>query len=187
METDKILNRIGYIATAIFLMSSLLICSGCMTYIGKDCPYYGKIVDKETRQPLEGVVVIGDWGIGSWGGGTAYYDTYETVTDLAGNFTIPGQGFKFFSDLTEVQLFALKAGYEDVPGYIWNTVVRLSIGKEGERIIIGLKKLTTEERKRRSIGMPVHAPKYKLKLLIKEYNREMTEIGWPKNYLYPEE
>jgi hypothetical protein len=168
------------------LLAVLISCSGCMTYINKDGPYYGKIVDKETRQPLEGVVVVGDWGAAQWGS-TSYYDTYETVTDKEGNFTIPGQGVQFFSDLTELQLFGLKAGYQDIEGYMWTEAVQLALGKEGERIIIGLKKLSMEERRRRSISMPLHAPKKKIKLLRRENNKEMIEIGMPQNTIIPEE
>lgn len=172
-----------------FLLLLILIttCSGCMTYIGKDGPYYGKIVDKETRQPLEGVVVVGDWGkVAYFTGATTYYDTYETVTDKEGNFTIPGQGVLILSNLTELQLFALKAGYEDVHGSMWNTVVRLSIGKNGERNIIGLNKLANEQRKKRSIISP-SGPKIKYKLYTRENNKEMLEIGRPNNNLIPEE
>lgn len=182
METDKILKRIKSVAT-ILLMIGLLICSGCMTYIGKDGPYNGKIVDKETRQPLEGVVVVSNWGIDQWGS-TSYYDTYETVTDKKGNFAIPGQGIQVFSDLTVPNLFIFKVGHEFVLDK-WNGK-GLPLVWEGERMVIGLRKLTMEERRRNSVDMP-SGPKKKYKLLIRESNKEMMELGYSKDYILPEE
>lgn len=187
METYGLLNKKNRFSLKILVfLATLLSCSGCMTYVGKDGPYLGRVVDKETRKPLEGVVIVGDWGTAQWGS-TSYYDSYETITDKEGNFAISDQGVKLFSDLTELQLFALKAGYEEIPGYMWNTVARLSIGKEGDRIIFGLKKLTIEERKHRHISLPIHAPKSKYRQLIRERNKEMTEIGMPLNTIIPEE
>lgn len=174
METNKLLKRIRHIATILFLIVGVLILSGCMTYAGKDGPYFGRIVDKETRQPLEGVVVVGNWGIAQWGS-TTYYDSYETVTDREGNFTIPGQGIQVFSDLTQLQLFILKAGYEDISGYVWNTV-GLPLGWDGDRMVIGLRKLSMEERRKRIPGI-ASGPKSKQHLLINEINKELSETG----------
>lgn len=180
METHSILNKYQITLIKLLLLTFLLSCSGCMSYLGKDGPYSGKIVDKETRQPLEGVVVVGNWGTAQWGS-TTYYDTYETVTDKDGNFNIPGQGVQVFSDLTELQLFVLKAGYQAFEGYMWSEVKRLGIGKEEDRVVIGLKMLSLEERKKRRVH-PSSGPIKKQIKYIHEINKEAVEIGRPVVY-----
>jgi len=56
-------------------------------------PWRGTVVDAETKQPLEGVVVFAVWNerYGSVGGyaGGGYFDSREVVTGADGKFTIP--------------------------------------------------------------------------------------------------
>jgi len=73
--------------------------SGCALYHHYG-PYYGKVVDMETKQPLEGAVVLADyytWLWGSPGGPSVYFlDTQEVVTDKNGEFKIePLNAFAF--------------------------------------------------------------------------------------------
>jgi hypothetical protein len=185
MEAEKVLDRLVRVTLSAAFLLIVLCSTGCMTYIGKDGPYYGKIVEKETRQPLEGVVVVGCWWVASLTGAHTYYDAYETVTDKEGNFKIPGQGIQVLSDLTVPQLFILKVGYEGVLGE-WDGN-GLPLAWEGDRMVIGLRKLSMKERRRGSIHLPTQAPKKKYKLLIREQNKEMMERGYSKEYMLPEE
>lgn len=55
-------------------------------------PWKGQILDAETGQPLEGVVVLAYWikytsSFGGWGGGE-FYDSEEVVTGADGHFVI---------------------------------------------------------------------------------------------------
>lgn len=63
-------------------------------YYAKDIR--GQVVDAETRQPLEGVVIVAKWtlrwiGLGHGGTGGSV-NTLETVTDKEGKYFIPGWG-----------------------------------------------------------------------------------------------
>ena len=54
--------------------------------------YLGKVVDAETKQPLEGAAVVVVYNTQHWGlaGSVTYYaDAQETVTDKNGEFRIP--------------------------------------------------------------------------------------------------
>lgn len=56
-------------------------------------PYQGKVIDAETKQPVEGAAVLAVWWLQSPGIAhpvESVHDALETVTDLDGNFTIPG-------------------------------------------------------------------------------------------------
>lgn len=58
-------------------------------------PWRGQIVDAETGQPLEGVVVLFYWikYTGSWAGwaGGEFHDSAEVVTDRDGRFVVPSR------------------------------------------------------------------------------------------------
>jgi hypothetical protein len=58
--------------------------AGCVQYIARyDGPYEGKIIDAETNQPIEGVVVLGVGTRSAYRGRRcrSYYDAKETITD----------------------------------------------------------------------------------------------------------
>ncbi len=189
METDKILRLSSLSIKGLLLIILTQCCLGCVTFIGYDGPYKGQIVEKESGQPLEGVVVVGNWWLLSFtpaGATGTHYDTYETVTDKNGHFRIPGQGVQLFSRLDEVQLFVFKAGYENISGYVWNAVERLWTDKQTGKIVIPLKKLTKEERQRRYVTSPTD-PNYKIKMFIRERNKESIELGRPKEHNLSEE
>jgi hypothetical protein len=59
-------------------------------------PWRAQIVDAETKQPLEGVVVVALWTKnirGPGGAGGNYYDSQEVLTDKDGRFTIASRTF----------------------------------------------------------------------------------------------
>ncbi len=67
---------------------------GCAYPFRYDGTYKGKVVDADTGQPIEGVVVLGVWEtvtITPAGGTHDYYDAKETVTDKNGEFLISGK------------------------------------------------------------------------------------------------
>jgi len=47
------------------------------------------------------------------GSSSTYYDSYEVLTDNNGEFKIPGQGFLVLSQVEEMDVTILKAGYEE--------------------------------------------------------------------------
>lgn len=58
----------------------------------------GWVVDSATGKPVEGAIVVAHWQLkGGWEGGVAVgqMQIYETVTDAAGRYFIPGWGPRF--------------------------------------------------------------------------------------------
>jgi len=153
----------------------------------------GRVVDADTGEPIEGVVVLGVWWseFGTAGGGVSeFYDAKETVTDKNGDFSIPGQGMMILSNLSSMRALLFRAGYK-YEAFYWHTLKedrgqRMKIKWEGNKPTIPLKKLSMEERRRQGEPpFPTEAyPNLKIPLLIKEINKDKIALGLPP---YPEE
>ncbi len=87
----------------------------------KSAPFSGTIIDKETKQPIEGGVVLVVWPrmTGSFGGasGMGVVEVKEAITDSNGNYHIPGwekkqRGFfkSWFGD-NDPTIYFNKKGY----------------------------------------------------------------------------
>lgn len=145
-----------------------------------DGPYEGKVIDADTGQPIEGVVVLGTWSTETItpGGGThEFYDAQETVTDKNGEFKIKGLDLKVLSNVAPMDIFIFKSGYTYERGS-WTSLKEFAkeIKWEGNKAIIPLKKLTIGDRKRR-MSIPYAAPEKKMKLMLEEIHKERREIG----------
>lgn len=194
----------------IFILTSLVMsvtsCYG-VAVIRKDGPYEGRIIDADTGQPIEGVVVLGEWSteIITPGGATHnFYNAQETVTDKNGEFSIEGLGLKILSNVTPMDVLIFKAGYEYIGMGPWkglkyrgwkgneesyDPVLKTKVIKpvydpkkkikwEGNKAIIPLKKLTMEERRKNIPPLPSgEAPYKKIKLMLNEYNKNSKELG----------
>lgn len=89
-----------------------------------DGPYRGKVIDAETKQPIEGAVVVGVWRRQP---ALAMHPKYlfeeakEVSTDKDGEFTLPGHfSFKsILSPLSEVwvDIYIYKPGYGSFPRF----------------------------------------------------------------------
>jgi len=175
--------------TTVILFSVLFILqAGCCYPVRYDGPYEGKVVDADTGQPIEGVVVLGVWykQIATAAGGvSSYYDASETVTDKNGEFKIQGLGLKIFSNVY-MNVLMFKAGYEYMGSFMWDSfkedeILKAKIRWEGEKVVVPLKQLTTDERKKHHPDKEL-IPDKKQQLLIKELNKEYRELSIP---LYP--
>ncbi|MBI4824431.1 MAG: hypothetical protein HY805_09440 [Nitrospirae bacterium] len=85
-------------------------------------PYYGKVIDKETKEPLEGAAVLIVYKTEHYnlaGGITYFADAQETLTDKNGGFRIPANRIFTFRPLSgwerypSVRIF--KPGYGCYP------------------------------------------------------------------------
>jgi len=172
------------------LISILFILSlqiGCLYAIRYDGPYHGKVVDEQTREPIEGVVVLGSWWVYHFdvgGGHSTYHDAREVVTDKNGEFKIKGEGLRVFSSLKPMDFIIYKAGYTYFQGS-WDTLTTGIYTKEvvkweGETPIIPIRKLTDEERKKdiRSLFLPSEGDVPSV-LMRQEINKEHIFRGWP--------
>ena len=141
-----------------YLLIALIILSlqaGCLYAVRHDGPYHGKVVDEQTREPIEGAVVLGWWRVyhfGLGGGYTTYHDSREAVTDKNGEFTIKGEGLRILSNLKPMGILVYKSGYTYIETQ-WDvlkidTVHGEKVKWEGEMPLLPLRKLTDDERKK---------------------------------------
>jgi hypothetical protein len=163
----------------------LMVTSGCVTYFGYEGLYEGLVIDKDTRQPIEGAVVHGTWSRsypGQEGVRGSYYDSKDVLTDKEGKFNIDGVGMLLFSQIEEMEINVLKNGYSQLSNTSWsglNNYSSPSANAEliGEKAVIKLRRMSLEERKTRRIDLPSSEPDIKQRLLRNEYNKEMIESG----------
>jgi hypothetical protein len=176
---------------AVVLVVSMIVCTGCASTLRIDGPYEGKVIDAETRQPVEGAVVHGSWYKVQLGGAHEYYDSYEVLTDKNGEFKIPGKGLLVLSEIEGMTLIIFKAGYKEWTPNLWSG---LKQGKwlndevvwNGNKGTFKLQRMTMEERKKRIPPQP-DGPSNKQRKFRIESNKEMIETGMPANTLLPVE
>ncbi len=163
---------------------ALIFLQGCMYAVRYDGTYSGKVVDAERGEPIEGVVVLGVWytEVPTVAGPQHdYYDVKETLTDENGEFEISGMGLRILSNLEPMEVLVFKAGYTykdvsmDPEYYYLYDWIKLEDG----RLIIPLRKLTIEERKKRGgpPDPPYEAPLEKVILMLKEIDKDDIEQG----------
>ena len=178
----KTLFKITIVSSLVVLMTC-----GCIHAISVDETYEGKIIDANTEQPIEGVVVPVAWYTSQFspaGSTHNFYDARETVTDRNGEFSISGMGLRIMSNLEPMHVLIFKAGYEylNVP---WVALRKDILSKEkikweGSKAIIPLRRLTMEERTKNPLSPPLpptDATLEKVSLMLKEINRDLVERG----------
>ncbi len=170
---------------------SILICifvAGC-AITHKYGPYYGKVVDLETGEPIEGAVVLVVFYTESPGpaGSISYFaDAVEVVTDKNGEFRIPatrvlaGRFLQVWDPYGYVTIFKPGYGcYPDSPGVkpMFDPNGTLP---ENQFVIIKLPKLKTKK-ERKEFGIPSingAVPYEKQKTLISLINKEREFLGY---------
>jgi len=140
------------------LLVGMLFLSGCAishTY----GPYTGKVVDKETAEPIEGAVVFMSFYtlLPTPGGQTSYYaDATETLTDRQGQFVIPTQWVWAFRPLSfwepQPQVIIFRPGYGAFPEHRDTSYEPKGWFKVGVPLTIKLPKLKTREERRDNLG-----------------------------------
>jgi hypothetical protein len=84
------MNATKFVPLLLFLH---IVCTGC-TITNKYEPYYGRVVDAETKRPIEGAAVLAVYYTQQYGltGSVAHYaDAQETVTGKNGEFKLPAR------------------------------------------------------------------------------------------------
>lgn len=158
----------------------LIFLPACLYAVRYDGTYKGKVIDADTGEHIEGVVVLGEWykeHATVAGAVHEFYDARETVTNENGEFELSGMGLTTFVEPMHILIF--KAGYEYESGS-WSSLKKYAkkIKWEGNKAIIPLKKLTMEERKKSATFPPyppTEAPKEKIKFMMEEIYKERKE------------
>lgn len=153
-------------------------------------PYRGKIVDAETKEPIEGAVIFIEWVKLHAFGGSTFIDGQETLTDKNGEFYISGIWvFNPWKRLTsEAEMTIYKSGYQGIVTGAWKNwnifrpkleyVLKVEDGKP----VFLVKRLTIEERKQAPLlGDPAPiTPDEKKRLLLQEMEKDY-EFKYPSN------
>jgi hypothetical protein len=184
----------------IFILLLILILpsieTGCVYAVRYDGPYHGKVVDRETRAPIEGAVVLGTWGVYHFspaGGSGTFYDAREAITDKNGEFTIKGQGLLVFGNVGHMSALIYKAGYTYYKTG-WTTIKTglyssKEVKWEGEMPVFSLRKLSEEDRKKDVNGALIPSPGdargEKVTHILREINKELIHRGFEPYKLEP--
>jgi len=88
-----------------------------------DGPYRGKVIDAETKKPIEGAVVVAVWMKNEFRvieSHEVFAEAKETLTDKDGEFVIPGYKWTsifFYFGIQPPEIFIFKSGYGFFPRY----------------------------------------------------------------------
>jgi hypothetical protein len=144
----------------IVLGSVLLLSLGSSPSLFADGPYHGKVIDRNTKQPIEGAAIVAVW----WkqtpmiaDSQTSYYDAQDTLTDKEGNFTIPGVMKILINPLAKIRepsFTIFKPGYTAYRNLVFkprSTAEGIVVFEESGQVVYALGRLTTREERLRNI------------------------------------
>jgi hypothetical protein len=170
-----------------------------------DGPWTAQIVDAETGQPLEGVIVVAFWvklTPGPIHPGETFYDAIEVVSDVHGRVTVPPLRRRSPDALSPIkgpEFCMFKGGYGEWrfqgadQWLLRDAFVRDELNKQawerfrGAGVIIELPRLTTREERRRMLARvptPSRVPPELVPLLMDAKNQESVAVGLTP-YGYP--
>ncbi len=168
-------------------LSSLLLLMGTATPATADGPWRAQIVDAETKQPLEGVVVLAMWTkhVRSPGGPSSeYHDSEEVLANKDGRFTIAARSFFSLNPLVFFRgprFLLFKPGYGRA---IWPGGKQREIWPEEniENVVIELPRLKSLEERKEYVGRVrggfLAIPREKMPLLEKAITEERKAVGY---------
>ena len=154
-------------------------------------PYYGKVIDTETKEPLEGAAVLVVFYTNDYGPAGAiirYADAVETVTDKNGEFKIDAKRIFLFRPLQgwdpNGYFTVFKPGYGCYPTHKAVKPMRVPNGTlpEDHSLLIELPRLKTREEKIDTPDINFDIPYEKQKYLIELINHQMEQLGATGKY-----
>lgn len=157
-------------------------------------PWRGKVIDAETKEPIEGAVVLAVWhrNYRTPAGDNAYfYEAKEVLTNKEGRFEIPSYipiNLLPLISYIEGPFFTIfKPGHGSLPMGLWNYFTGAVVEpKEMElygkryRLATGLVEvppLKTREERLRLLLIPPSIPDDKMSKLIESINKEAISLG----------
>lgn len=150
-------------------------------------PYYGKVIDADTKEPIDGsavLVVFYTESYGPAGAITHYADALETVTDKNGEFKFPEHRITLFRPLQGWK----KHGYFTIfnPGYghypdsvgVKPMFVPNGTLPKDQYVTIELPRLKTREKRIANLPSPlINVPEIKQKKFIELIQQEDDYLG----------
>ena len=189
----KILSKSGFVL--------LLLCLNCsFAYAGG--PWKGKIIDVETKEPLDGAVILAVWERvyrTPSGPSSSFYEAREVVTNNAGGFEIPSYTpinlLPIISNMRGPLFTIFKPGYGSVNGMALGgyftgkaqEVQDFEISGRRYRYALGvieLPKLKTREERLKIISLPSSIPDGKMPKLIEFINKEAMDLGIQQSHIH---
>ena len=174
-------------------------------FFHKDPDIAGKIIDSDTREPIEGVVVMVLWTTDVFRltiePEEKYYDYFETLTDKNGEFKIPGKGPLLLRDVNKPKIKIFKTGYMSIslgdlsPMFLAMSPLSCNVQKVDGKFIIPFQKRSFEERKKSlhhyrmiPFSRMAEVPDQKYHLYTEELSGAYEAIGetpyWEQNPRY---
>ena len=168
-------------------------------------PWTAQIVDAETGQPLQGVIVVAFWvklTPGPIHPGETFHDATEVVSDVHGRVTVPPLRRRIPDALAHIkgpEFCMFKGGYGEWrfqgadQWLLRDAFVRDELNKQawerfrGAGVIIELPRLKTREERRRMLARvptPSRVPPELVPLLMDAKNQESVAVGLTP-YGYP--
>jgi hypothetical protein len=149
-------------------------------------PYKGKIIDADTKAPIEGVVILVEWWEIPFFGGPKYIDAQETLTDKNGMFTLKGiwvlNPMKHMG--ADVIMTIFKSGYQFHQWLFHNwkenrpEIDKNILNIEDGKPVIMLKQLAMEERREQRPPTPsTNSPLNKIQIMLNEINKNEISLG----------
>ncbi|HEY3347502.1 MAG TPA: hypothetical protein VGK71_07755 [Nitrospirota bacterium] len=167
----------------LFVVLLVLVFSGSANAYFKG-PWKGKVIDAETKQPIEGAGVVAVWYVTHPGPGdspASYLDAEEAVTDKDGNFEISSKFFFTIPNIRYIesgypQITIFKPGYGSYPryassprGYIKDNYFLDKVG------VVELPKITDEKKRYESF---VAAGAGEVPISKKTNYQKLLDIEW---------
>ena len=146
-------------------------------------PYYGKVIDADTKKPLEGAVILAvytTWMYGSPGGPASYFlDTQEVVTDKNGEFRIPT-----FNAVAFRPLSTFSPQNPNVTIFKPHYRCRVYSFLEDEYEIVKLRELKTKEERLDNLTCtPTSVPNERMMQFRRSQDVERMDIGLKPGFL----
>ena len=154
-------------------------------------PYYGKVIDAETKEPIEGAAVLAVYYTESYGPAGAhmhYLDAQETVTGKDGEFKIAILTAKSFrighSFYPHVYFTIFKPGYGHYPGSKGVKPMFVPNGTlpANQHVIIEVPKLMKKDERMKMPSVNFDIPYEKQERFIQLLNQEMEMLGATGEY-----
>ena len=169
----------------------------------KDITFRGRVIDSETKEPIEGVVVVASWLEARptiSGESTRLKDVKETLTDKNGEWSISGEEgqphtehpyYDFFTGTYHTRppsFIIFKPGYCSWPQGFYIEACQGKIKSNGEFTVLKtfeLPKLTNREDRIRAQSISIPAGEgvlEKCRELIRLMNEESRNLGLPEEF-----